>query len=131
VNNLILFGLFLMVVFALSLGFVLVFDKLSSYKILNDKLNFFIVFGQFFDASSSLSLVLVNSLDFNRFSLDFGLSPVIWFFAKLIFAVLICWVLDKYASENYNKKNFSRFSKLVIASVGLVLGFKNLILLSA
>lgn len=131
INNFILFGLFLFAVLVLSIGFVLFFDKISSYKILKDKLNFFLIFGQFLDASSSLSLVFLNSSGFNRVFLEFGVNPFMWFFAKLIFAVLICWVLDKYTFENSNKKNFSKFSKLVIASIGLVIGFKSLILLSA
>lgn len=124
--------LFFFVALVLTGIFVQIFDFFSrTYKLLFDKLNFFVIYGQVLDAIGVIVFYSMGVGNIGRVSFDFGLNPFVWGVIKVVSAFLICWSFDWYAARYINKRNFSRFSKLVIAAIGLVLGFYDIILLTA
>ncbi|MDD3159749.1 MAG: DUF63 family protein [Candidatus ainarchaeum sp.] len=103
-------------------------NKFTKYKILNDKLNYFIVIGQGFDGiASAIAIAFFNFSEQHVLSnVIIQIHPGLFVIIKLIIAILICYSLDDYLKENENKEQLVNFVKLIIAILGLATGLASL-----
>ena len=103
-------------------------DKFTKYKILNDKMNFFVVAGQAIDGIASTVAITFFSFSEQHFVSNaiIGISPALFVAIKLGIAVLVCWSLDDYLKENEKRKNVVGFIKVVIAIIGFATGLASL-----
>ena len=107
-------------------------NKYSKYKILEDKLNFFIVLGQGIDGIASAIAISFFSFSEQHVlsNMLMNIHPALFAGIKLLIAVLICWSLDDYAKEQKekgkDKTNLINFVKIIIAILGLATGLASL-----
>ncbi|MFA5126024.1 MAG: DUF63 family protein [archaeon] len=109
-------------------------NKYTKYKILNDKLNLFIVTGQAIDGiASTVAITFFNFSEQHVFSnILINVHPSLFVIAKLGIALMICWSLDDYLKEGkeskniQNKKNLVGFIKVIIAVLGFATGLASL-----
>jgi uncharacterized membrane protein len=114
-------------------------DRFTKYKILQDKLNLFIVLGQAIDGiASSIAITYFNFSEQHVFSnMVMNINPLLFIGIKIILAVLICWSLDDYLKDEKkedkkhpftikNKKNLVGFIKVIIAILGFATGLASL-----
>ncbi len=104
-------------------------QKYSKYKILNDKTNLFIVYGQAIDGIASVIAITFFNFTEQHIVSNFviNIHPALFVIIKLILAVLICFSLDDYVKENPSKKNLVGFVKIIIAILGFATGLASLI----
>ncbi len=116
-----------------------IIDKLTSYRILEDPLNIFIVGGQAIDGIASvIAITFFNFSEQHVISnMVINIHPALFSAIKLILAVLICYSLDDYLKESINKhssspgqslnrKNIIGFVKVIIAILGFATGLASL-----
>ena len=115
-------------------------NRFTKYKILDDKLNLFIVTGQAIDGiASSIAIAFFGFSEQHVFSnMLINIHPALFASIKIILAVLIAWSLDDYLKEEKNKlakthfakfeekKNLVGFVKLIIAILGFATGLASL-----
>ncbi len=115
-----------------------VINKITKYKILDDKLNFLIVLGQGVDGIASAVAISFFSFSeqhvFSNILMD--VHPALFAGIKILIAFLICWSLDDYLNDqrkkekNKNKlkkkENLVGFVKVIIAILGLATGLASL-----
>ncbi len=109
-------------------GICFLINKFTKYKILDDKVNFFIVLGQGIDGiASAIAISLFRFSEQHVFSnMLMNIHPAIFAIVKLMIAVLICYSLDDYAKEKNSNKNIIKFVKIIIAILGLATGLASL-----
>lgn len=139
-NNWIPFIITLIIILAVSYGICYLINKFTKYKILNDKLNLFIVTGQAFDGiASSIAIAFFGFSEQHVFSnMLINIHPALFASIKIILAILIAWSLDDYLKEEKNKlakihpkkleakKNLVEFIKLILAILGFATGLASL-----
>ncbi len=105
-----------------------IINKYTKYKILNNKLNFFIILGQAIDGiASSIAITFFPFSEQHVLSdMLIRIHPMIFIIVKLSIAVLLCWSLDDYSKEIKNK-NLIGFIKIIIAILGLATGLGSLL----
>ncbi|HNV01214.1 MAG TPA: DUF63 family protein [archaeon] len=104
--------------------------KFTKYKILNDKLNFFIVLGQAIDGIASTIAISFFNFSEQHVVSNFviNIHPALFVIIKLALGILICYSLDDYLKENTkNNENLVKFVKIIIAILGLATGLASLI----
>jgi uncharacterized membrane protein len=106
-------------------------NKFTKYKILEDKLNFFIILGQGIDGIASAIAISFFSFTeqhvFSNFLMN--IHPALFASVKLGIALLICYTLDDYRKElkgNKKKIQLIKFIKIIIAILGLATGLASL-----
>jgi len=114
-------------------------NKFTKYKILNDKLNIFVVLGQGIDGiASSIAITYFSFSEQHVVSNALlNISPLLFISAKLILAMLICWALDDYLNGEIKKhkvlakinekKNIVGFMKVILAILGFATGLASLL----
>jgi len=125
------------IIAAVAYGLYYAIGKFTKYKIMNDKLNLFIIGGQAIDGiASSIAISFFNFSEqhvVSNFIIE--IHPVFFVIAKLVIAVLICWTLDDYLHEIEKSKNNTKyekrknrvgFIKVVIAILGFATGLASL-----
>jgi uncharacterized membrane protein len=138
-NNWIPFLLTAIIIVIASYGLCWIINKYTKYKILNEKLNLFIVSGQAIDGiSSSIAITFFGFGEQHVFSnLLLNISPLAFIGAKLFLAVMIAWSLDDYLNDAEQKlkknpkklnekKNLVGFIKVIIAVLGFATGLASL-----
>jgi uncharacterized membrane protein len=103
--------------------------KFTKYKILEDKLNFFIILGQAIDGiASTIAISFFNFAEQHVVSnFVINIHPALFVLIKLILGILICYSLDDYGKENPKNQNLTKFIKIIIAILGLATGLASLI----
>ncbi len=111
-----------------SLLLIWLINRFTKYKILQDKLNIFIVLGQGFDGiASAIAIQYFNFSEQHVLSaMIMDYSPFLFAAIKLLIAVLICWSLDDYAKENKERRNLVGFIKIIVAILGFATGLASL-----
>lgn len=111
-----------------SYGICFLINKFTKYKILEDKLNFFIVLGQGIDGiASAIAIAFFSFSEQHVFSnMLMNIHPALFASVKLGIAILICYSLDDYAKENPKRKRLVGFIKVIIAILGLATGLASL-----
>ncbi len=107
-----------------------IIHKFTKYKILNDKLNFFIVLGQAIDGIASTIAISFFNFSEQHVVSNFviNIHPALFVIIKLALGILICYSLDDYLKENPKKnENLVKFTKIIIAILGLATGLASLI----
>jgi len=139
-NNWIPFIVTLLAIIVISYCLCLLINKFTKYKILNDKINYFIVAGQAIDGiASSIAIAFFGFSEQHVFSsMLINFHPAVFAGIKLLLAVLICWSLDDYLKDEEkklaknhpekwkNKKNLIGFIKIIIAILGFATGLASL-----
>lgn len=142
-NNWFVFLFTILVIIMVVVFLLKLVDSFSKYKILSNKLNFFIVLGQGIDGIASAIAVTFFSFSeqhvVSAFLLD--LNPLLFVSVKLIIGVLLCWSIDDFfedvkSKSISNKKSKSlffvdaqlvNFVKIIIAILGLSTGLGSLL----
>lgn len=103
--------------------------KYTKYKILEDKLNLFIIYGQAIDGiSSTIAISFFNFTEQHVVSnFVINIHPALFVLIKLVLGILICYSLDDYLKENPKKQDLILFTKIIIAILGLATGLASLI----
>lgn len=127
-NNWFYFILTGIIILIVATGILKLINKYSSYKILDDKLNYFIILGQAIDGiASAIAVTFFPFSEQHVFSaILIDIHPVLFIVVKIIIAVLLCWSLDDYSKE-IKDKNLIFFIKTVIAILGLATGLGSLL----
>ncbi|MEI7961820.1 MAG: DUF63 family protein [archaeon] len=122
------------VIVAIAFGLCWLINRFTKYKILNEKINLFIVAGQAIDGIATA--VAISFFNFSEqhvvSNAVLNIHPTLFVAIKLGIGALICWSLDDYLAEytikNKNnsvkiskRNNLIGFVKIVIA----ILGFAN------
>ena len=115
-------------------------NKFTPYRILEDKLNLFIVGGQAIDGIASvIAITFFNFSEQHLVSnIIINIHPALFVGIKLLLAILICYSLDDYLKESINKhdnkpgkslnrKNIIGFVKVIIAILGFATGLASLL----
>lgn len=112
----------------ISYCFCFLINKFTKYKILDDKINFFIVLGQGIDGiASAIAIWRFGFIEQHVFSnMLINIHPALFASVKLGIAILICYSLDDYAKEKKTNKNLIKFIKIIIAILGLATGLASL-----
>jgi len=125
-------------IITVSYGLCWAVNKYTKYKILDDKINLFIVTGQAIDGiASTVAITFFGFSEQHVFSNALiNVHPSIFVIAKLGIAIMICWSLDDYLKEDkkesknkkdiQNKKNLVGFIKVIIAILGFATGLASL-----
>ncbi|MDD3083458.1 MAG: DUF63 family protein [Candidatus ainarchaeum sp.] len=103
-------------------------NKYAKYKILDDKLNYFIVLGQAIDSiASTIAITFFSFTEQHVFSnILIKIHPILFIMIKLFVAILLCWSLDDFAKETKNKNKIG-FIKIIIIILGLATGLGSLL----
>ena len=122
-----------------SYGLCWIINKFTKYKILNDKLNLFIVTGQAIDGiASTIAITFFNFSEQHVVSnLVLSANPIFFPIIKLGIAAMICWSLDDYLKDALQKcksnpeklklkQNLVGFIKVIIAILGFATGLASL-----
>ena len=127
----------LIVTVAHSLSYLI--NRFTRYKILQDKMNMFIIFGQAMDGiATSVAISYFNFSEQHVVSkIILDMNPTLFIGIKLLIAILICWSLDDYLKD-YSKTHYSNqtkveqrknainFIKVVLAILGFSTGLASL-----
>jgi uncharacterized membrane protein len=130
-NNILAFLLTGAAIIIVSIALAKLIDKYTKYKILDDKLNLFIIMGQAIDGiASSVAIAFFGFTEQHVLSsIVLGANPLFFVILKLLLAVLICWSLDDYLKDNKHTKeraNLIAFIKVIIAILGFATGLASL-----
>lgn len=139
-NNWIPFIITIIIIAIASYGICWIINKFTNYKILEDKLNLFIVTGQATDGiASSIEIAFFGFSEQHIFSdMLISIHPSLFILIKIVLAVLIAWSLDDYLKEERSKfknknpnkfeekKNLIGFVKVIIAILGFATGLASL-----
>jgi uncharacterized membrane protein len=127
-NWLILIGVLILIV-VVSYGICYLINKFTKYKILDDKLNLYIVLGQGFDGiASAIAIAFFNFTEQHVVS-DFlmRIHPGLFVIVKILVAALIAWSLDDYLTEKPEHKKLIKYIKVIIAILGFATGLASLL----
>jgi len=120
-------------------GLCAAINRFTKYKILNDKLNIFVILGQGIDGIASSVAITYFSFSEQHVVSNalLNISPLLFISAKLILAMLICWSLDDYLngeikkhkvlSKINEKRNIVGFVKVILAILGFATGLASLL----
>ncbi len=129
ITNLVPFIGTIILILGIAYAICYLINKFSKYKILEDKMNFFIVLGQGIDGiASAIAIAFFGFAEQHVVSsMLIDLSPALFAGVKLLLAVMICWSLDDYAKEKPERKNLIGFVKVIIAILGFATGLASLL----
>jgi uncharacterized membrane protein len=128
-NNWPVFIITCVIICLASYGICYLVNKFTKYKILNDKLNFFIILGQGIDGIASSIAVSFFAFSEQHVVSNFimQIHPLLFITIKLGLGVLIAYSIDDYIKEDNKKKNILMFIKVIIAILGLATGIASLL----
>ncbi len=122
-TNWLVFVSIVVVTILVTFGSMFLVKKFSKYDIMEDKTNFFIVFGQAVDGiGSGIAVGYLGFVEQHAFSdMLIQTHPALFAVVKIVLGLLLCWSIDEYMKETKNKKMLS-FIKLAIAIISLAVG---------
>ncbi len=128
-NNWIVFIFTTILILIISYGICYLINKFTKYKILNDKLNLFIVLGQGIDGiASSIAVAFFSFSEQHVLSnILMQIHPGLFVIVKLGIGVLIVYSLDDYLKEEPKKEKLIKYVKIIIAILGFATGLASLL----
>lgn len=119
----------LILIILISYGLCYIINKFTKYKILEDKLNFYIVLGQGFDGIASAFAIAFFGFSEQHVvsNLIMQIHPGLFVIVKLSIAALIAWSLDDYLTEKPKNKDLINYIKVIIAILGFATGLASLL----